>query len=302
MKPRRFLLICLLTIVCSALGTLHSAHADTSWSGLTDYTIRVDGYQRTYHVHLPASYTGRKSLPLVVALHASRDNGPNMSGLTHFNDVADSNDVIATYPDALNGIWNTDGSAPQDDFNFISAMIQQMRSAFAINGHQIYAMGFSEGGEMTEELGCKLSSQFSAIASISGHMASTNTCRLAHPMPLITFHGTADTVWSYTGWAGLRGGQHLTGAVDAENKWASLASCSGNPTTSKVPNKVLSDGTTEKLTVISKCKAGVQMQLYTITNGGHTWPGGMALPWFGLTTLDIDASTLIWQFFAHYQF
>ncbi|MBA3945795.1 MAG: hypothetical protein H0X37_14650 [Herpetosiphonaceae bacterium] len=301
MKPRRFMVFVLVSIFCLAHTPLPSVHAATPWSGLVDYTITVGSYQRTYHVHLPASYTGAAT-PLVVVLHASRDNGPNMSGLTHFNDVADSNGVIATYPDALNGVWNTDGSAPQDDFAFISAMIQQMRSSFAINAHKIYAMGFSDGGEMTEELGCTLSSTFAAIASVSGHMPSTYPCPLAHPIPYLTFHGTADTIWAYTGWAGLRGGQHLMGAVDAENKWASLASCSGTPSTSKVPNKVLSDDTTEQLTVIGKCNAGVEMQLYTINNGGHTWPGGMPLPYFGLTTEDINASSLIWQFFAQYQF
>ncbi|MBA3945328.1 MAG: hypothetical protein H0X37_12280 [Herpetosiphonaceae bacterium] len=301
MKPRRFMVLVLVTIFCTSFGSLQRAHADTPWSGLTDYTIRVAGYQRTYHVHAPTSYDGTTPLPLVVAVHASHDNGPNMAGLTHFNDVADSNDVIATYPDALNGVWNTDGSAPQDDFDFISAMIQEMHSTFAINDHQIYAMGFSNGGEMTEELGCTLSSQFAAIASVSGHMSSTYPCPLQHPMPYLTFHGTADILWSYNGWAGLRDGKHLMGAVDAENKWASLDSCSGSTTTTNLPDVVPTDGTTEQLSIIGKCASGVQTQLYTIINGGHTWPGGQPLSWFGLTSQDIDASTLIWQFFAQYQ-
>ncbi len=302
MKPRRFMVLVLVSIFCLSVGSLHTAHASPPWTGLTDYTIIVAGYQRTYHVHLPISYTGTTALPLVVAIHASHDDGAGMAGLTNFNNVADSNDVIATYPDALGGVWNTDGTAPQDDFAFISAMIQQIRSTFAVNGHQVYAMGFSNGATMTEELGCNLSSQLAAIASVSGHMPSTYTCPLAHPMPLITFHGTADTIYSYTGWGSTKYGQHLMGAVDAENMWASLSSCTGPATTTGLPNTVLTDGTTEQLTVIGACKAGVQMQLYTIINGGHTWPGGMPLPWLGLTSLDIDASTLIWQFFAHYRY
>ncbi|MBA3943329.1 MAG: hypothetical protein H0X37_02055 [Herpetosiphonaceae bacterium] len=301
MKPRRFMALLLVSIVCLSFGSLRTAHAAVP--GLTDYTITVGGYQRIYHVHVPTSYTGATALPLVVAVHASRDNGPNMAALTHFNDVADSNGVIATYPDAINGVWNTDGSAPQDDFAFIAAMIQQIRSTYAINSHRVYAMGFSEGGEMTEELGCTHSSQFAAIASVSGHMPSTYACPLAHPMPYLTFHGTADTMWSYAGWAGLRGGQHLMGAVDAENKWASLDSCTAPATTTNLPNTVLTDGTTEQLRVIGGCRGGLQMQLYTINNGGHTWPGGLQLlvSAFGLTSQDIDASSLIWQFFAQYQ-
>ncbi len=113
MKTCRFLLVVVLAIVCSTFGSHQSAHASTSWSGLTDYTIQVGSYQRIYHVHLPVSYTGTTPLPLVIAVHASHDNGANMAGLTHFNDVADNNGVIATYPDGLKGVWNTDGSGQE---------------------------------------------------------------------------------------------------------------------------------------------------------------------------------------------
>ncbi len=301
MKTRRFLLIVLLAIICSTFGSHQSAHASTPWSGLVDYTITVGGYQRAYHVHLPVSYTGTTALPLVVALHASHNSGSGMAGLTNFNDVADSYGVIAAYPDALKGVWNTDGSAPQDDFAFISAMIQQMQSDFAVNAHQVYAMGFSNGATFTEELGCTLSSQFAAVASVSGHMPSSYPCPLAHPMPLITFHGTADTIYTYAGWGSTKYGPRLMGAVDAENTWASLSSCIAPAVTTDLPNIVLTDGTTEQLTVIGGCSGRVQMQLYTIINGGHTWPGGTLLSWLGLTSTDISASTLIWQFFAQYQ-
>ncbi len=298
---RRLVLSLLVTIFCVSAGSLQTVYASPPWSGLTDYTITVGGFERTYHVHLPASYTGVTPMPLVVAFHGAYSNGAGMAGLTNFNNVADSNGVIAAYPDAINGVWNTDGSAPQDDFAFVSAVIQQMSSTFVISSQQIYAMGFSNGAVFTEELGCKLSSQLAAIASVSGHMPSTFPCPLSHPMPLITMHGTADPLYSYAGWADAKYGQHLMGAVDAEDTWASLASCTAQPITNDLPNVVWNDGTAEELRVIGSCAGGVQMQLYTIFNGGHTWPGGFPLPYFGLTSLDIDASTLIWQFFAQYQ-
>ncbi|MBA3948000.1 MAG: hypothetical protein H0X37_26055 [Herpetosiphonaceae bacterium] len=301
---RRFTLLLLVIICCASLGSLQSAHAATPWSGLTDYTIQVGSYQRVYHVHIPVSYTGTTPLPLVVALHGSKDNGPNMSGLTHFNTVADTYGVIATYPDALKGTWNTDGTAPQDDFAFISAMIQQISGTFMVNSHQVYTMGFSNGATFSEELGCKLSSTFAAVASVSGHMPSTYVCALAHPMPLITFHGTVDPIYSYTGWGSTRNGKHLMGATDAENMWASLSSCTAPAVTTNLPDVVLTDGTTEQLTVTGGCAGGVQMQLYTIIGGGHTWPGGLqysSVRAIGITSLDLDASVLIWQFFAPYQ-
>ncbi len=305
--PRRFILFLLVTICCASLGSLQSAHATTARNGLTDYTIQVGSYQRTYHVHVPVSYSG-SAMPLVVALHGAQDNGAGMAGLTRFNSVADSNGIIATYPDAIKGIWNTDGSAPQDDFAFISAMIKQISSTWAVNAHQIYAMGFSNGAIMTEELGCNLSSQLTAIASVSGHMSSTFACPLTHPMPFITFHGTTDPIYPYAGWSNPAYSQNSMGAVDAENKWAALAPCTAPATTTNLPDVVPTDGTTEQLRAIGGCPAGVgapwATQLYTITNGGHTWPGGIQyapVATVGLASQDIDASTLIWQFFARFK-
>ncbi len=303
--PQRFASLLIVTIFCTLVGSLGSAFAATPWSGLTDYTIQVGSYQRTYHVHLPPTYTTTSTFPLVVGLHGSGDTGSGFSGMTNFNAVADLNSVIAVYPDAIKGTWNSAGTAPQDDFAFISAMILQLRSTFSINSHRIYAVGFSNGGDMTEELGCRMNSTFAAISSVSGHMPSTYACPQIHPMPLITFHGSADPIWSYAGWANTKYGQHLMGALDAENKWAALAACKTAPTVTNLRDAVPTDGTTEQLRVTTGCTGGVQMQLYTINNGGHTWPGGLQyLPVsaIGLTSLDISASTLIWQFFAQYQY
>lgn len=39
---------------------------------------------------------------------------------------------------------------------------------------------------------------------------------------------------------------------------------------------------------------------YTISDGGHTWPGGKPLPKFitGKTTQEINATRLMWEFFV----
>ncbi len=51
---------------------------------------------------------------------------------------------------------------------------------------------------------------------------------------------------------------------------------------------------------ISDCASDVIF--YTITGGGHTWPGGKPLPeWLtGATTTEIDATRLMWEFFQEH--
>ncbi len=47
------------------------------------------------------------------------------------------------------------------------------------------------------------------------------------------------------------------------------------------------------------CDPGAEVVFYTIADGGHTWPGGKALPeWItGKTSAELDATRLMWEFF-----
>ena len=70
--------------------------------------------------------------------------------------------------------------------------------------------------------------------------------------------------------------------------------------TENMPDKDPQDGTQVKRTTYAGGKAGTEVVLYTIEGGGHTWPSGpQYLPEFmvGRVCKDIDANTVIWDFF-----
>jgi polyhydroxybutyrate depolymerase len=48
--------------------------------------------------------------------------------------------------------------------------------------------------------------------------------------------------------------------------------------------------------------SNAEVVFYTVAGGGHTWPGGGEMPVFfaGLTTHDVDATRLMWDFFQHH--
>jgi polyhydroxybutyrate depolymerase len=49
------------------------------------------------------------------------------------------------------------------------------------------------------------------------------------------------------------------------------------------------------------CRDGVEVVIYRVERGGHTWPGsGLRLPaeQFGATTEELDATGMIGDFFA----
>ena len=48
----------------------------------------------------------------------------------------------------------------------------------------------------------------------------------------------------------------------------------------------------------AECDEGVQVELYTVAGGGHTWPGGLPVPSLGTTTSSISATQLILDAFS----
>jgi len=75
------------------------------------------------------------------------------------------------------------------------------------------------------------------------------------------------------------------------------------PTITQLPDKDPSDGTKVRKEIYGGCRDGVEVVLYAIEGGGHTWPGGLQyLPEsiIGRTSRDFNASEVIWQFFEEH--
>jgi polyhydroxybutyrate depolymerase len=81
---------------------------------------------------------------------------------------------------------------------------------------------------------------------------------------------------------------------DRVQGWATRNGCDPGPTTADIASGVTGTGWL--------CPANGTTELITITGGGHTWPGSAfdaKLPdMMGSTTTAIDATEMIWDFFA----
>jgi poly(3-hydroxybutyrate) depolymerase len=53
----------------------------------------------------------------------------------------------------------------------------------------------------------------------------------------------------------------------------------------------------------TNCADDAAVVLYTVREGGHSWPGGKPLPewWAGPTSRSIDASSQLWTFFREHR-
>jgi polyhydroxybutyrate depolymerase len=261
------------------------------------------GVKREYLLYVPKRYDRSKPTPLIVSLHGAGVWGAVQRDMSRWNDVADREGLIVVYPSGAGGrgvsVWH-EGVRPglSPDVKFIAALIDTISAHYNIDPARVYANGLSNGGGMSFALSCSLSDRIAAVGLVaSAQFLPLKWCTDRHPVPMINFHGTADSVAPYKGgtsWV-APGYRRFQNQLTFVANWARRNRCAPSP----VDSTIAVDVTRRSY---MKCADGADVVLYTIQGGGHTWPGGGPLPeWFvGTTTRGIDASSLMWAFFrAH---
>lgn len=273
-------------------------------------TLQVGGMFRTYVVHRPPAYTAGRAYPLVLAFHGRGTTASWMAHRTHLNSVADEHHFLVVYPVGYRKQWGDGrGHTPSeregvDDVAFIAALIETLRTHLHIDDRRIYATGISNGGFFSFRLGCLLADKIAAIAPVAATLPASLTAAPPpdRPVPLLLIHGTKDRRVPANGGV-LRAGGRILSTTESTAFWARRNGCSAStPITENLEARV-NDGTWVQRTRYPGCQPQASIELYTIVNGGHAWPGGFPhLPAMiiGKTSRNLDASAAIWNFFeAH---
>jgi polyhydroxybutyrate depolymerase len=88
--------------------------------------------------------------------------------------------------------------------------------------------------------------------------------------------------------------------ADSIRLWTTVDGCTTPPLQRDLPDLDRDDASTVHLDAYT-CAHGAAVDAYTITGGGHAWPGSkQRLPrkLVGPVNRDVDATTLMWSFFA----
>lgn len=98
----------------------------------------------------------------------------------------------------------------EEDLQFVSDMIDDLKSKYSIDSNRIYGAGMSNGGGFVDTIACsELSSQFAAFASVAGSFYTSvggRDCLLARsPIPFLEIHGGLDKGVHYAGGMGYGG-------------------------------------------------------------------------------------------------
>ncbi|MBT3784048.1 hypothetical protein HOF92_03660 [bacterium] len=300
-----------------------------------EFTIKHDGLNRKYLVHVPESYHKDRAIPVVLALHGGGGNARGFRFSSGLDETSERYGFLSVYPSGTGRkilrlellTWNAGGCCGEakknqvDDVGFISMVLDDLERRFSIDKDRVFATGMSNGAQMSYRLACELSSRITAIAPVASQMVF-NSCQLKEPVPTIHFHGKRDR-------AALWGGGQCGGLwqeffklnfprlpIRKNGRW----DCDPVPISFSSWNEFNGLENVSAKTILQRGKTTCESyrnetahNVLCVTNdAGHTWPGGNGSPackrpqsrrckqlekLLGKTTHDVSASELMWKFF-----
>lgn len=254
--------------------------------------VPADYSERTYKTYIPESIGSGESVPLVFVFHGAYGSGAGMERGTGFNQLAEAYKFIVCYPDAATENWeegcmcNKPYRLGIDDIGFINFLIEKLSAEHKIDSTKIFAAGYSQGGLFAQNVACKLSNKFAAVAAVASSMSVQlfESCNPEKNISLLMIHGTRDNTLPFNGLDA--GSFSLVSTHSVLNLWGELNNCN-----SESSAEILPDNGDPYISVIKRsyenCSGNVKTILYEVEGGGHSW----------FTSPDINATKTIVDFF-----
>lgn len=179
-----------------------------------EQTVRIDGRDRTYSLHVPPGYDGSKPIPLLLMLHGRGGDGKEFAARTRMNEKADKDGFAVAYPDATKWLGRKDLSAwdaanglvppgaRANDLEFLRQVIDRSQSQLDVDPKRIFMIGHSSGGMMTYLAASEMSDKLAAVGIVSSAMSGKEP-KPKFPVSVISTHGTDDEVIPIKGLQGV---------------------------------------------------------------------------------------------------
>ena len=171
---------------------------------------------RPYTLYVPTTGTG--SRPLVVMLHGGTQTAADFAAATRMSELAEEHGVLVVYPEQVTSanpmrFWNWfkpgDQHRGSGEPAIVAGIVDEIAREHEVDRDRVHVAGFSAGAAMAAVLGAAYPDVFAAVGVhsglphgcaqdlASGYAAMRGAARtrpLARPVPVIAFHGDADTI------------------------------------------------------------------------------------------------------------
>jgi polyhydroxybutyrate depolymerase len=278
--------------------------AANAQSQQTNEQITVEGITRKFITYIPSGSNNGAKLPILISLHGRLGNGEGMMRFADFRPLADKEKFIIVCPDGINRSWNDGRETPAykkaiNDVKFIDQLITYILDKYNGDKTRVYVTGMSNGGFMSSRLACELSNRIAGIAVAGASMDKGMDYHPVSPVPVMYIQGTKDSLVPFTGGPMKGAGGEIYSHAEVLKLWIDADHCNDKPIVTYLPDDA-DDGTSIIKEEYSNPTSKTKVIGYTITNGGHTWPGGTQyLPkmMIGTVSHNMNACQVMWEFF-----
>lgn len=272
-----------IAILFLAILTLTGCNSsDNSATEVSDNVQTILLGDREYLQVLPNSFDINKSYPLLMAFHYSGGTAKAMADLTRLDKI--NSDYIVVYPQSKVEEWNEGCGCNKparlgiNDVAFVDEMLLQLQSRYKIDQNRIFATGHSQGGLFVQNLACKRSNIFRAVAIVSAPMSEqlAVSCKPTDQISVLMIHAEDDAVLPFHGQIHSNFG--LISSINAAQLWATH-----NQLKLDARWQYLSDN----IRIRSSDGTDYKVLLYSPLKGGHAW-----------NFSELNSSEVILEFFA----
>lgn len=275
---------------------------------VTRHTLRHQGRDRSYTVAAPVPPS--PGAPVLLYFHGSKQSAAVSRRFTAgtFDQLAAAGTLVV-YPEGVERHFN-DARAQLtestrvlgiDDVDFTRALLDQLATDFQVDHSRVFAVGYSNGGQLVTRLLHDAPELLAGAATIAAPVPVADnilaSCRAAEVIPrkVLVMHGTGDPIVPY------RGGTAGTPTTGTRGKVRSAPESAAyfaqrNQITAEPVRRRHAPG----VEVSTWSQAGrPPVELWTLAGVGHVVPSPKELPaTLGATTTQVVAAEVIAEFFG----
>ncbi|MFH1330208.1 MAG: PHB depolymerase family esterase [Actinomycetota bacterium] len=262
-----------------------TAPLEVAGPGRYEVAVASGGLVRRFLLVVPESVS--VPAPLVIVFHGFTRSPEEMERSSGMTALAEEHGFVVAYP-AGTGFprrWLSAPSQGDQDVRFARDLVSLIAAAVPIDPRRVYAAGMSNGGGMAARLACDAADLVAAVGPVAATLPS-GPCDPARPVPVAAIHGTADPIVPYEGL-----GAALPGVGGVMADWVGRNGCDPDPATDELTADVVR-------VAWGGCAGGADVVLFRVDGGRHGWPGSGDASLWGRTADSVDASALLWEFFA----